>query len=173
MIVDSVNKITVDGIKDENQTAGFLSAEIKKLNERHRILGFLNFELNKMKDNAKLSQFALSGSRRMFYDCNVLGFIYNPTRNLQEFEGTEFETKLKWQLPINEFNSIPQPILFTIQNKSKAGNNAMNARPYFYKLNEFTSKLTPIPLTSEEHQNYYKIWRDEWNNLYTSNYSKA
>ena len=49
----------------------------------------------------------------------------------------------------------------------------MNARPYFYKLNEFTSKLTPIPLASEEHQHYLKIWRDEWNNLYTSNYSKA
>lgn len=173
MVVDSVNKISVDGIKDENQTAGFLSAEIKKLNERDRILGFLNFELNKMRDNSKLSQFALSGSKRMFYDCNVLGFIYNPTRNLQEFEGTEYETKMKWQLQINEFNSIPQPVIVTIQSKSKAGNNSMNARPYFYKLNEFTSKLTPIPLASEEHQHYLKIWRDEWNNLYTSNYSKA
>lgn len=168
MIIDSVNKIQVDGISDENQIAGFLSANIKKLSERNKILSFLNFEVNKMKNNAKMSQYNVSGSRRMFYDCNVLGFLYNPTRNLQDLEGTEEETKLKWYLKINDVTSIKQPVLFSIQEKSKCGNNIMNAKPYFYKLNEFTSELNPIPPESKEHFEYEKIWRDEWNNKYSS-----
>ena len=166
MIIDSVNKIQVDGINNENETAGFLSANIKKLAERNKILMFLNFEVNKMKNNAKMSQYNVSGSKRMFYDCNVLSFLYNPTRNLQEYEGTEEETKMKWQLQINDITTIPQPILFSIQEKTKCGNNIMNAKPYFYKLNEFTAQLTPIPLNTEEHYKYYKIWMKEWNEKY-------
>ena len=166
MIIDSVNKIQVDGITNENETAAFLSANIKKLSERNKILSFLNFEINKMKNNAKMSQFNLSGSRRMFYDCNVLIFLYNPTRNLQEYEGTEEETKLKWYMKMPNGQDFKQPLLFGIQEKSKCGNNVMNARPYFYKLNEFTSELTPINPSSQEHNQYEKIWMNEWRDKY-------
>ena len=169
MIIDSVNKIRVDGVSNENDRISFLSENIKKLSETNKVLSFLNFELNKTKNNAKLSQFGMSGSKRMFYDCNVLSFLYNPTRNLQEYEGTEEETKLKWTLKINSVQTKQQPILFSIQEKSKCGNNEMNARPYFYKLNEFTSQLTPIEINSEEHRYYEKIWRDEWDRKYISN----
>lgn len=166
MIIDSVNKIQVDGITNENETAAFLSANIKKLSERNKILSFLNFEINKMKNNAKMSQFNLSGSRRMFYDCNVLIFLYNPTRNLQEYEGTEEETRLKWYMKMPNGQDFKQPLLFGIQEKSKCGNNVMNARPYFYKLNEFTSELTPIDPSSQEHNQYEKIWMNEWRDKY-------
>lgn len=168
MIIDSVNKIQVDGISNENDTAAFLSANIKKLSERNKILSFLNFEVNKMKDNAKLSQFNISGSKRMFYDCNVLIFLYNPTRNLQELEGTEDETKLKWYMEMPNGQKFKQPLLFGIQSKTKCGNNIMNARPYFYKLNEFTSELTPISLSDNEHEKYEKIWINEWRDKYAN-----
>lgn len=168
MIIDSVNKIQVDGISNENDTAAFLSANIKKLSETNKILSFLNFEVNKMRDNAKLSQFNISGSRRMFYDCNVLIFLYNPTRNLQELEGTEDETKLKWNLMMPNGQPFKQPLLFGIQAKSKCGNNSMNARPYFYKLNEFTSELKPVEVLSKEHENFERIWKNEWRDKYSN-----
>lgn len=167
LIFDSVNKVTFEGVSNENEIVALASSNIKKLCERNKVLAFLNFELNKVKNNAKLSQYNLTGSKRMNYDANVLAFIYNPTRNLQEFKGTDKETRLVWQLH-KEGKAYQQPILFTIQEKSKCGNNEMNAEPYFYRLNNFTSELTPIEVGSEEHYYYYELWKYEWENLYQS-----
>lgn len=167
MIFDSVNKISFDGISNENEAIGKASSNIKKLCERNKVLAFLNFELNKVRNDAKLSQYNLNGSRRMNYDANVLAFIYNPMRNLQQYEGTDKETKLNWSLELNG-RVYKQPILFTIQEKTKNGNNEMNAQPYFYRLNTFTSELTPIYLNTEEYSYYYNQWRFEWDNLYRS-----
>lgn len=167
LVCDPVNKIEVEGASNDNEAIGLLSSRLKKVCENHKIMACLNFELNKLRNNTKLSSFNLSGSKRMFYDANVLLFMYNPTRNLQEFAGTENETKMKWNLEING-NIYKQPILFTIQEKSKNGNEEMNAKPYFYKLNTFTSDLIPIDINSEEHKKYEEIWYDEWTRLYTS-----
>lgn len=167
LVCDPVNKIEVEGASNDNEAIGLLSSRLKKVCENNKIMACLNFELNKLRNNTKLSSFNLSGSKRMFYDANVLLFMYNPTRNLQEFAGTENETKMKWNLEING-NYYKQPILFTIQEKSKNGNEEMNAKPYFYKLNTFTSDLIPIDIHSEEHRKYEEIWYDEWSRLYTS-----
>lgn len=167
LVCDPVNKIEVEGATNDNEAIGLLSSRLKKVCENNKIMACLNFELNKLRNNTKLSSFNLSGSKRMFYDANVLLFMYNPTRNLQEYAGTENETKLKWNLEING-NVYKQPILFTIQEKSKNGNEEMNAKPYFYKLNTFTSDLEPINILSDEHRKYEEIWYDEWTRLYTT-----
>lgn len=167
LICDPVNKISVSGKDNDNDAISFLSSNLKTLCENHKILACLNFELNKTKNDAKVSSYGLSGSKRMFYDANVLLFMYNPTRNLQQYAGTDMETKLTWVLE-NNGNYYVQPILFTIQEKSKNGNEIMNARPYFYKLNTFTSDIEPILVNSPEHQKYQEIWYDEWSNKYVS-----
>lgn len=168
LICDPVNKIEVTGISNENETISYLSQHIKKLCENLKILAFLNFELNKARNNSRLSQFQLSGSRRMNYDTNVLLFMYNPTRNLQQYVGTENETKMKWKIKDNFGRVFEQPILVTIQEKTKNGNEEMNGKPYFYMLNTFTSELTPIEVGSKQHYYYENIWQEEWTNLYHS-----
>ncbi|EHO19742.1 hypothetical protein HMPREF9466_01673 [Fusobacterium necrophorum subsp. funduliforme 1_1_36S] len=92
----------------------------------------------------------------MIYDCNVLGFVYNAKKNLQGY----YETKMIWNN-----NGIYMPVLVTIQEKSKNGNNKNNQVPYFYKLNEFTSKLTPIT-NQQEYDHYFEIWNYEFNEQY-------
>ncbi|MGL5717891.1 toprim domain-containing protein [Cetobacterium sp.] len=167
MIVDSVNNITVPGISDENATVAFLSSEIKKKSQNYGFLSFLNFELNKLRDNSRLSQFALSGTKKIFYNCDLLGFVYNPSRNLKEQEGTERETKMTW-----DYKGTKQPIIVTVQDKTKVGNNEMVAKPYFYKLNTFNNVMEAIELGSEEHLKYQKIWLYEWENYYKTYVSK-
>ncbi|MGL5315373.1 MAG: toprim domain-containing protein [Paraclostridium sp.] len=156
LILDSANKVVVDGITDENQRASYLSENIKKQSETYGFLTFVNFELNKMANNAKLSQFSLSGSRRMFYDCDVLGFVYNPMRNLQG------NTQLYWVKKTKGKPETREPILVTIQEKSKAGNNERNNKPYFYKLNSVSNQLTPIIPGTPEHNTYDDIWNNEF-----------
>lgn len=163
MILDSANKVSVDGITDENQRAAFLSENIKKMSETYGFLSFVNFELNKLKSNARLSQFSLSGSKRMFYDCDVLGFVYNPMRNLQG------DTRLTWERKDDKGNRYKEPILVTIQEKTKAGNNEMNFKPYFYKLTTCNNRLEPIIVGTPEHNYYEAIWEEEFENKYTSN----
>ena len=155
LIVDSANKISVD-LKIQDQI-GYVSENIKKLSEKYKFLSFINYELNKTKNNAKHSQFNLSGSRRMNYDCDVVGFIYNPTRNLQNI----YETKMVWNN-----NGRNSPVLTTLQEKSKAGNNENNNVPYFYKLDEITSKLIPVLPNTPEYMYFFKVWNDEFNNYY-------
>ena len=155
LILDSANKVDTD-IKIQDQI-GFISANIKKISEKYKFLSFINFELNKSRNNAKFSQMSLSGSRRMFYDSNVLGFLYNPTRNLQNIA----ETKMVWQN-----NGKNSPILVSLQEKTKAGNNQNNAVPYFYKLEEVSSRIIPIPHGTQEHNYYSKIWEYEFNEFY-------
>lgn len=155
MIVDSANKIDVED-RNEKDPIGFVSAQIKKLSERYKFLTFINFELNKTHNRSKLSQFNLSGSRRMFYDCNVLGFVYNPRKNLQGY----YDTKMLW-----DNAGVAMPVLVTMQEKSKNGNNQNNNVPYFYKLNEFTSKLIPITI-QQEYDYYFNIWNYEFNEQY-------
>ncbi|MGL5713226.1 MAG: toprim domain-containing protein [Paraclostridium sp.] len=157
LILDSANKVVVEGITDENQRASYLSENIKKHSETYGFLTFINFELNKMANNSKLSQFSLSGSRRMFYDCDVLGFVYNPMRNLQ------LDTDMYWMKRSTGKPETKEPILVTIQEKSKAGNNIMNGRPYFYKLNTVTNQLIPIIPGTPEHNTYEEIWDNEFN----------
>ncbi|MGL5716544.1 MAG: toprim domain-containing protein [Cetobacterium sp.] len=160
LILDSANKVTVDGISDENQRAAYISENIKKLSETYGFLSFVNFELNKTKNNARLSQFSLSGSKRMFYDCDVLGFVYNPMRNLQN------NTDLFWDKKLDNGVIIKEPILITMQEKSKAGNNEMNNRPYFYKLDTFNNRLETIKVDTPEHNHYERIWEEEFDKKY-------
>lgn len=160
LILDSANKVTVDGIMDENQRAAYISENIKKLSETYGFLSFVNFELNKMKNNARLSQFNLSGSRRMFYDCDVLGFVYNPSRNLQG------DTRLVWRRKLDNGKEIDEPIIVTMQEKSKAGNNERNNRPYFYKLTSENNRLEPVHVGTPEHNTYEAIWEEEFNTKY-------
>ncbi|MGL6098630.1 MAG: toprim domain-containing protein, partial [Fusobacteriaceae bacterium] len=157
MILDSANKVSVDGITDENQRAGFLSENIKKQSEAYGFLSFINFELNKLASNSKLTQFSLSGSKRMYYDCDVLGFVYNPMRNLDN------DTNLYWVRRRKNLPDVKEPLLVTMQEKSKAGNNEMNKRPYFYKLNSATNQLDPIIPGTPEHNSYEAIWDEEFN----------
>ena len=156
LILDSANKVVVDGITDENQRASYLSENIKKQSETYGFLTFVNFELNKMANNAKLSQFSLSGSRRMFYDCDVLGFVYNPMRNLQG------NTNLYWIKIVPGRPETREPILVTIQEKSKAGNNEKNNRPYFYRLDSLSNTLIPVIPGTPEHNTFEAIWDDEF-----------
>lgn len=160
LILDSANKVTVDGISDENQRAAFISENIKKLSETYGFLSFVNFELNKMRNNARLSQFSLSGSKRMFYDCDVLGFVYNPMRNLQN------DTNLFWEKILENGFKKQEPILVTMQEKSKAGNNEMNNRPYFYKLDTYNNRLEPVKPNTPEHNHYESIWEEEFEKKY-------
>ena len=160
LILDSANKVTVDGISDENQRAAYISENIKKLSETYGFLSFVNFELNKMKNNARLSQFSLSGSKRMFYDCDVLGFVYNPMRNLQN------NTELYWDKKLDNGVVIKEPLLITMQEKSKAGNNEMNNRPYFYRLDTYCNRLEPIKVNTPEYNHYEEIWNQEFENKY-------
>ncbi|MGL4452464.1 MAG: toprim domain-containing protein [Sarcina sp.] len=160
LILDSANKVSVDGVSDENQRAAYISENIKKLSETYGFLSFVNFELNKLKNNARLSQFSLSGSKRMFYDCDVLGFVYNPMRNLQN------NTDLYWDKKLDNGVVIKEPILITRQEKSKAGNNEMNNRPYFYKLDTYNNRLEPIKVNTPEHNHYEAIWEDEFDKKY-------
>ena len=155
MIIDSANKISTD-IKIQD-SIGFVSENIKKLSEKYKYLSFVNYELNKSKNNAKHSQYNLSGSRRMNYDCDVVGFIYNPTRNLQNIHNTQM---------IWNNNGKNSPVLITLQEKSKAGNNQNNNVPYFYKLDEITSKLIPVIPGSQEYNYYFKIWGTEFEQYY-------
>ncbi|MGL4999289.1 MAG: hypothetical protein ACRC5T_10000 [Cetobacterium sp.] len=164
LIVDSVNNMHVEGL-DENASAAFLSTNIKKLSQKYGFLSFLNFELNKMKDNAKLSQFNMSGSKKMFYNADVIGFVYNPMRNLQEHDGTDKETKMYWNLKRGN-DIIKQPILVTIQAKTKSGNNEMTGKPYFYELNTYSNIITPVFPGTESHKFYYNQWMVEWQTLY-------
>lgn len=167
MVVDSVNNITVPDINDENATVAFLSSEIKKKSQNYGFLSFLNFELNKLRDNSRLSQFALSGTRKIFYNCDLLGFVYNPSRNLKEQEGTEKETKMVW-----DYKGSKQPIIVTMQDKTKVGNNEMVAKPYFYKLNTINNVMEAIELGSNEHMKYQSIWLYEWENYYKTYINK-
>lgn len=93
----------------------------------------------------------------MNYDCDVVGFIYNPTRNLQNIHNTQ----MVWNN-----NGKNSPILITLQEKSKAGNNQNNNVPYFYKLDEITSKLIPVIPGSQEYNYYFKIWGTEFEQYY-------
>lgn len=156
LILDSANKVVVDGITDENQRASYLSENIKKQSETYGFLTFVNFELNKMANNAKLSQFSLSGSRRMFYDCDVLGFVYNPMRNLQG------NTNLYWIKRVPGKAETREPILVTVQEKSKAGNNEKNNRPYFYRLDSLNNILIPVIPDTPEHNAFEAIWDEEF-----------
>lgn len=170
LIVDSANKVSVEGKSNENDVAAFMSENLKKISEKYKFLTFENFELNKVKDNQKLSQNDLSGSRRMFYDCNVLGFVYNPSRNLRAFTGTENETRMTWPIKLKTGEIVNEPILVTMMDKTKNGNNEMIAKPYFYKLNTRNNTMIAIENRSEEHCYYESIWNDEWNRLYESKY---
>ncbi|MGL6100196.1 MAG: toprim domain-containing protein [Fusobacteriaceae bacterium] len=169
LILDSANKVSVDGISDENQRAAFLSEHIKKQSETYGFLSFVNFELNKLANNSKLSQYSLSGSKRMYYDCDVLGFVYNPMRNLSN------DTMLYWEKSEPGVPMTKEPILVTIQEKSKAGNNFMNSRPYFYELDSSNNKLNPIVPGTPKHNTYEQIWDEEFsgpNAKYTDGFKK-
>lgn len=153
LIVDSANKIDVgQSIQDQ---IGFISGNIKKLSSKYNFCTFINYELNKAKNNAKMSQFNLSGSRRMIYDTDLLGFVYNPSRNLGG------NTDMWW-----DKNGHRNPVIVTIQEKTKVGNNERTFKPYYYKLDSETSTLYPIDFGSSEHQYYENIFSKEWNEKY-------
>lgn len=153
LIVDSANKIDVgQNIQDQ---IGFISGNIKKLSSKYNFCTFINYELNKAKNNARLTQFNLSGSRRMNYDTDLLGFVYNPSRNL------EGNTDMWW-----DKNGYKNPVIVTVQEKTKVGNNERTFRFYFYKLDSTTSALYPIEFGSQEHNYYENIFNKEWEEKY-------
>lgn len=153
LIVDSANKIDVgQTIHDQ---IGFISENIKKLSSKYNFCTVLNYELNKAKSNTRLTQFNLSGSKRMNYDTELLGFVYNPSRNLAG------NTDMWW-----DKNGHKNPVIVTIQEKTKIGNNERTFQPYYYKLDSETSALYPIEFGSQEHNYYENIFSKEWEEKY-------
>lgn len=156
-IIDSLNNIEVNGIKDERQQLDHLSKTTKALAAKYNYNLFLNVELKKIGDYHKVSKQDLRGSVKMEYDCDALCVGNN---NLHNLKGN---TKLNW---INSLGN-KQPIVTLELEKSKI--NGYKFKPYFFALDGDFNQFFEIKKTNEKYEEVKNNWEQELNEYSNTN----
>lgn len=148
-IIDSLNNISVEDIKDERQQLDFLSKKTKAAAALYNFIMFLNVELKKIGDFYKVSKQDLRGSVKMEYDSDAICVGNNNMHNLKG------NTQLYW---LNKFGN-KQPILCLELEKSKI--NGKKFYPYFFRLDGDFNQFDEIKPGDKQYQVVYDTWYSE------------
>lgn len=150
LIIDSVNKIEVDGISGGNERAEFLSEHTKKTATKYDLVLFQNYEIRKVEKNQKINASQLAGTRRIEYDSDAIITLHQP---MHELPGM---TKSYWQN--SKYSSpIMMPTIIGEIEKSKIGGHKNMA--YFHDLDYFCNQLITNHNPAE-----LNIKKQEWYN---------
>ena len=131
LIVDSVNKIEVEGINNGNERAEYLSEHTKKSATKYDLVLFQNYEIKKAVKSQKIDLSMLAGTRRIEYDSDAIITLHQPLHELSNLACT------KWRKQGIEFDL---PVIVAEIEKTKIGGNKNES--YFHKLDGFTNTLT-------------------------------
>src|SRR5574343_319521 len=130
LIIDSVNKIEVDGIINGNERAEYLSEHTKKSATKYDLIVFQNYEIRKADKSQKINLSMLAGTRRIEYDSDAIITLHQPLHELANLAHT------KWKKPNLDFDL---PVLIAEIEKTKIGGNKNES--FFHKLDGFTNTL--------------------------------
>ena len=131
LIIDSVNKIEVEGIINGNERAEYLSEHTKKSATKYDLVVFQNYEIRKADKSQKINLSMLAGTRRIEYDSDAIITLHQPLHELANLANT------KWKKPNLEWDL---PVLIAEIEKTKIGGNKNES--FFHKLDGFTNTLT-------------------------------
>src|SRR5574343_367252 len=130
LIIDSVNKIEVDGIINGNERAEYLSEHTKKSATKYDLIVFQNYEIRKADKSQKINLSMLAGTSRITYDSDAIITLHQPLHELANLAHT------KWKKPNLDFDL---PVLIAEIEKTKIGGNKNES--FFHKLDGFTNTL--------------------------------
>jgi DNA primase len=159
-IIDSVNKIGVNHITDENHRISYLSEQVKKAAEKYEFTIFQNIELKKIPDKYKVSLQDLRGSARLEYDPSI---IITGNNNYHNLKG---ETDLKF---IDDNGRICPIITLEIE-KTKMGGEKY--KKFFYKIFGSVNKMEEIKYGTEEYEIALNLYNEDLKKYMNSTESK-
>lgn len=149
LIIDSVNKIEVDGILNGNERAEYLSEHTKKAASKYDLILFQNYEIRKVDKAQKINLSLLAGTRRIEYDSDAIITLHQPLHELESL------TRTKWTMQGQEYE---QPIIVGEIEKTKIGGR--KNVPFFHKLQTATNNIL-YNFDLNQINNLNNCWRED------------